>query len=97
VRQQRLFPMAAEGEPAGITHELPDSPYIQGAHWGARLQAIMQEPGWSVADVAEWARRWLDAALTETRSPAPQGALPTTVSGALLDATPWNLIAAPGG
>ena len=72
---------------------LTDEPFIAGDNWWNVLASLVNKPGWSIQQLAEWARPWLDAVtlkcgLETFETPA----FVTPVDGANFDAMPFNMI-----
>ncbi len=75
--------------PIGFT--LRDDVYVSGIPYTAKLQKLLTQPGWTVEEVTEWLRGWLDALDAKVDAgggPARQGVMP----GWAIDALPQNLI-----
>lgn len=64
--------------------------FLPGEVWTSRLGPILNQPGWTVADVAAWARPWRDALAEAAGLRRP--ALSADVPPHLVDATPFNLV-----
>ena len=76
-----------------VSHSIDDGPYLQGRLWWLGLAKILNTPGWSVTDVCEWARPWMDALCREADLGAALSlSLDKAVPGALFDWTPLNCI-----
>ncbi|MGE8637359.1 MAG: class I SAM-dependent methyltransferase [Achromobacter sp.] len=76
-----------------VLHSVNDGPYLSGNLWWLGLVKILNTPGWSVTDVCEWARPWIDALCREADlGPAVSLSLDKAVPGALFDWTPLNCI-----
>ncbi|WMD19371.1 methyltransferase [Achromobacter seleniivolatilans] len=88
----------AEAPAVPVSHTIEDGPYLNGPVWWLGLCKILNTPGWSVADVCEWARPWIDALCREANLGAAVSlSLDKSVPGALFDWTPLNCIeTAPG-
>jgi SAM-dependent methyltransferase len=76
---------------------MPDEPFLDGTNWLRKLVAILNTAGWRTADIAEWARPWVDALTREARSHDVQGEEAALISGEYFDAVPFNLIKEPSG
>lgn len=84
VRRDRLHPhLPTTSGPLAQT--LQDEPFLSGHTWSSVLDDIVSTPGWTVADIAVWFRRWADE-LTRAAGPHEQ------LAGQFLDAIPRNLI-----
>jgi SAM-dependent methyltransferase len=44
-----------------VSHSVDDGPYLHGKLWWLGLAKVLNTSGWSVTDVCEWARPWMDA------------------------------------
>jgi SAM-dependent methyltransferase/uncharacterized protein (DUF3084 family) len=71
-----------------------DEPYVAGANWWLKLVKIINMPGWSVPDVAEWCQFWLDQLSIKLKSEklALVRDSATLIPGRYIDAVPFNLI-----
>lgn len=75
-----------------LTMRLAAAPFQRGELWHHALIALLNEPGWSAEQVANWAARWL--ACLEARHPAAAGCrdVDARLPGWLLDAVPRNML-----
>jgi 2-polyprenyl-3-methyl-5-hydroxy-6-metoxy-1,4-benzoquinol methylase len=91
VRRSRL---QAEPAPAVPLECIIESEhYVDGTNWWRALSSIVNKPNWTVRQVADWARVWIDALLKECKLDAFNGEMfRTYVSGRYFDAAPFNLI-----
>ncbi|WP_245303915.1 class I SAM-dependent methyltransferase [Pseudorhodoplanes sinuspersici] len=72
---------------------LTDEPFIAGDNWWNVLVSIINKPGWSIQQLAEWARPWLDAVTLKCGLEAIEtSAFTKPVDGAHFDAMPFNMI-----
>ena len=78
---------------ASFVQVFDDDRFIEGTHWGSKLQDVMVRKNWKLDDIEEWARVWFDAfkAKANISSTDALGA-DTQIDGSLLDAIPKNLI-----
>lgn len=90
---QRRAIAAAPRPPVPIALRLEDEEFAPGTLWTSRLGMILNQPGWTATQVAEWLRTWQEALLAIPDSADPSGA----ISGRYFDALPFNLIVAPDG
>jgi len=82
---------AAGAESEGRVHHRPGERAFQpGELWIERLGALINRPGWSVADLAEWAAPWRDTLATAAGLQRPAATSPVLRS--LVDATPFNMV-----
>jgi GT2 family glycosyltransferase/SAM-dependent methyltransferase/glycosyltransferase involved in cell wall biosynthesis len=78
---------AADGP---ITHANPGEDYTRGGSWWFSLIDLLGRPGWTIAQVTDWAEVWTRALLARIGGgPLDSG---SRISGAHFDATPFNLI-----
>lgn len=70
-----------------------DEPYWPGRNWWQELVAIGNVPGWTVSQIAAWARVWTDALLKECNIPELNAAtFQSIVDGSHFDAAPFNMV-----
>lgn len=96
----RRRPLTDAPAPAGasVIQALEDEPFAEGRLWTGRLEEIMLRPGWTLEEVAAWARVWLDALAAEAGLAADAARRAgATVDGRLFDAIPKNMLATPTG
>lgn len=90
VTRSRLYPHVATPEAEPYSMVLVDEPLLLGRPYLTDLQSLLNTPGWSPRQVAEWAKPWVDLL------DATAGAARTLPLDAV-DLTPANIIAEPGG
>lgn len=73
-----------------IVHHLATEKYEQGKLWWEYLVKIMNTPGWTVVDIANWARLWL-ATLSQNFKEGSVD-LDEMLPGNLFDCTPLNCV-----
>lgn len=77
-----------------VTHRVGLEMYVPGRLLWSGLVDILNRPGWTVAQVCDWSRHWLDALRTEANlSEGITPSLDFRVPGAMFDSTPMNCIA----
>lgn len=96
VKRSALSNVAAPDVPAECA--LVDERFIAGDNWWNVLVSLVNKPGWSIQQLAEWAHPWLDAVtlkcgLETFETPA----FTKHVDGVHFDATPFNMIRNPDG
>ena len=70
-----------------------DEPFHPGDNWWNALAAILNRPNWSIPQLSEWARFWLDALAHRCKiDHFGAHAFSTHVDGTHFDATPFNLV-----
>ncbi|MCD9154629.1 rhamnan synthesis F family protein [Aeromicrobium duanguangcaii] len=84
VRRDRMHP-ALPNSSGPLIHQPSDEPFLPGRNWGTALDDIVAVPGWTVAELVPWFRRWADE-LSRTAGSGEH------VEGRFLDAIPRNLI-----
>jgi hypothetical protein len=89
VRRKRLA--AAEPEGFEYRQQVVDEPYLKGALYTDELMRVVNQPGWTLAQIAGWAREWVED--LRACAAANSGLLPASY----LDRVPFNLIRGPGG
>ena len=91
VRRRPLSDIAAPDVP--LECKINDERYVQGATLWAELVDIVNRPGWTSKDIANWAREWIDfvGASAGVQQFASES-VSTLVDGKLFDATPFNLV-----
>lgn len=101
VEPERLERTPSAGAPASedgtvrpsLVMRLERSPFRRGELWHHALLAVLNEPGWTAAQIAMWAARWLSC--LETLHPAVaarRDGVDTRLPGWLLDAVPRNML-----
>ena len=75
-----------------ITHHIHNETYIDGCLWWQFLIGIVNRPGWSVMEVANWTKPWL--AILQPKKEIEDYDLNEMLSGDLFDCTPLNCIQA---
>jgi hypothetical protein len=66
---------------------------IGGSIWWLKLSSIVNKPNWTVRQIADWARIWIDALLRESElAEFNENTFRKRVSGRYLDAIPSNMI-----
>lgn len=85
VRRQRYDNGAPAAQDGPVRQELHDERYLKGRLYSLQLAEIVSRVGWSVDDLAVWARRYLSLL---TRYADDQGRL----GGRYLDLVPFNLV-----
>jgi SAM-dependent methyltransferase len=66
---------------------------IGGSVWWLKLSSIVNKPNWTVRQIADWARIWIDALLHENElAEFNENTIRKRVSGRYLDAIPSNMI-----
>jgi SAM-dependent methyltransferase len=78
-----------------LSHTVVNEAYVTGRLWWQSLVDILNSPGWTVADVAEWIKPWL-AVLHRDDESEPYD-LDEILPGALFDFTPMNCVRRPDG
>lgn len=86
VARSRLSDAPAPAGPLRL--RLEDEAFISGSLWSNRLGEIINRPGWTAEEVAQWLQTWQEALLAQ----AGMEALPEAIPGYLFDALPFNLI-----
>lgn len=72
---------------------LTDEPLFQGDNWWNVLSSIVNKPNWSIQQLSDWARPWLDAVARECGLPAFEtSSLARAVAGAHFDLAPFNMV-----
>jgi 2-polyprenyl-3-methyl-5-hydroxy-6-metoxy-1,4-benzoquinol methylase len=67
--------------------------FVDGTNWWRRLSSIMNKANWSVREIADWGRVWIDALLQVCKINEFNGdTFREYVSGRFFDAAPFNLI-----
>ncbi len=74
-----------------LRHHLCDAGFARGELWHGRLLALLNQPGWTPAAIAAWARTWLEH-LARRAGVALQWH--RRLDGHLVDAVPRNLMVA---
>lgn len=80
---------------AGITNRFPAEALAPGQPWPETLEEILACNGWTEADVATWAERWITALRAEFLDASPGNLVPevdTRLPGHAFDAIPRNLL-----
>lgn len=77
----------------GLIGATGDEPLAPGRTWWIELIAIVNRPGWTVDQLADWARPWIDA-LARAANAAARDA---PIDGGLIDAGPRNWVRGPAG
>jgi len=95
VRRSRLSDAAAPDVPLRLM--LDDEDFLPGRIWSVELNRLMNRPGWTSQEVADWLRVWIDAVLARAEC-APSADLQTIgMLGIFLDAMPFNMVREPTG
>ncbi|MEP6020163.1 MAG: rRNA adenine N-6-methyltransferase family protein [Paracoccaceae bacterium] len=81
-----------------ITQVLENEPFVEGTLWASELQKLLIRTKWTLDDLTDWARVWLEALKEEADLEADMNLSPLTkLNGSLLDAIPKNLVINPKG
>ena len=93
VAVRRLAPAAAVPD-LPLRQHLADTDFAPGRLWHGRLLELLNEPGWTAAQLADWTGVWL--AHLGARAGRPRSGLHWQVrlDGCLVDAVPRNLMVA---
>lgn len=75
-----------------FTIDLKDELLVKGASWLDELSRILNEPGWSAEQVADWLKVWVQAVLRRDGQSDDLPIASTSVSGRMLDALPFNMM-----
>lgn len=91
VKRSALSNVAAPDVPAECI--LADERFIAGDNWWNVLVSLVNKPGWSIQQLAEWARPWLDAVTLKCGLETFEtSAFTKPVDGTHFDAMPFNMI-----
>ena len=72
---------------------LAEAPYRKGVNYWLELVSVLNRPGWSVREMVDWSRKWIDLVVQESGLQAfDSSCFSDLVSGHLLDAIPFNCI-----
>lgn len=86
------------GPPAGdlpIRRRIVSEPFRPGRLWSETLSDRVNRPGWTIEEVAAWARVWMER--VAEAAGLPRVGATTLIPGRFVDATPYNLVRAPDG
>lgn len=78
---------------ASVIQVLEDETFVEGTHWGSKLQHVLLHRHWKLDELEEWARVWFDA--FKARADIPSSTTlssDTEIDGSFMDAIPKNLI-----
>lgn len=75
-----------------LRQHLVDADFAPGRLWHGRLLEVLNEPGWTAADVADWAGIWLDHLARAAGIPRSGLTWETPLDSGLVDAVPRNLM-----
>lgn len=91
VMRERTYPFV-KPDSSLLTQELTDEKYIDGELLSDGLASIVGEPEWTIEQIADWARVWVNYLKAgSTKRNADKIAL---LDGKYFDATPFNIIVA---
>lgn len=91
VERSRLQEEPAPAVPLGCI--LESEHLIGGSIWWLELCSIVNKPNWTVRQIADWARIWIDALLHENElAEFNENTFRKRISGRYLDAIPSNMI-----
>ena len=91
VKRSALSDVTAPDVPAECV--LTDETFIAGDNWWNVLVSLVNKPGWSIQQLAEWARPWLDAVTLKCGLETFEtSAFTKHVDGTHFDAMPFNMI-----
>ena len=91
VESRRLAPAAAAPD-LPLRQHLEDADFAPGRLWHGRLLEVLNEPGWTAREVADWARVWLEHLAAHAGLSQAALCWPARLDGRLLDAVPRNLM-----
>ncbi len=91
VDSRRLAPAAAASD-LPLRQQLTDTEFAPGRLWHGRLLEVLNEPGWTAAEVAAWAAVWLEHLAVHAGLPRADIGWDARLDGHLLDAVPRNLM-----
>ncbi len=89
IERVAMAPAAMPPSDAPIRQAPAADTFIEGQLWIERLGAIVNRPGWTMAEVAAWSAPWCRALRVEAA--LPDESLTAVLPARLLDATPFNL------
>ncbi|MGE0808093.1 MAG: class I SAM-dependent methyltransferase [Burkholderiaceae bacterium] len=88
---RRLDPTATAPLDVALSQRLDDAPFVAGELWQGALLRLLNEPGWTRAELVDWARRWLDCVERRLGHPLAEAGA-AGLKGDWIDAVPRNLI-----
>lgn len=92
LRVERHALAAAEVPSVPISQSLSDEPFREGKNWWDELSRVVNRPNWTVGEVADWAKVWLEALAKECGFQTFSAELFSRyVDGKYFDAAPFNL------
>jgi SAM-dependent methyltransferase len=91
VESRRLAPRAPENE-LPLRQHLTDADFAPGQLWHGRLLELLNEPGWTAAQLADWTAVWLEQLALHAGLPCAAPGWDARLDGRLLDAVPRNLM-----
>jgi len=89
--QVALYHSAVPDRDSLLEQHLVDQPFVQGELWQDRLIEIMTRPGWTVEQIQEWFRVWLDAFYKVAGINGIEASFEGQVSGNCFDSIPRNM------
>jgi SAM-dependent methyltransferase len=95
VKRARLSDAPSPDVPLKLV--LDDEDFVPGRIWSAELSRLMNRPGWTSQEVADWLRFWIDAVLAKAGYEPGADPQTTEIPGILLDAMPFNMVLDPAG
>jgi GT2 family glycosyltransferase/thioredoxin-like negative regulator of GroEL/2-polyprenyl-3-methyl-5-hydroxy-6-metoxy-1,4-benzoquinol methylase len=90
--QVALYPSAKPAGNSLVIQHLVDQAFVKGELWQDRLIQIMTSPGWTVTQIEEWFKVWLDAFCDVVGIDKSCDMSNKKISGQYLDLIPRNMI-----
>ena len=90
--QVALYPTTRPNPNSLVIQRLVDQDFIKGELWQDRLIQIMTSPGWTITQIEEWLKVWLDAFFKVVGLNKSCDTTKKKMSGQYLDLIPRNMI-----
>lgn len=92
LRVERHALAESEAPQVPISQKLSAEPFRDGRNWWGELSKVVNKPNWTVSEVAEWAKVWLEALAKECGfQEFSAEVFSRYVDGKYFDAAPFNL------
>lgn len=92
IRVERHALGNADAPSVPISQQLSGEPFREGKNWWGELSGVVNRPNWTVGEVADWAKVWLQALARECGLKNVSAEIfPRYVDGKYFDAAPFNL------
>ncbi len=90
--QVALYPTAKPNKNSLVIQRLVGQTFVKGELWQDRLVQIMTSPGWTVTQIEEWSKVWLEAFFNVLGINQSCDRTKKKISGQYLDLIPRNMI-----